>query len=151
VNLDSSRVDIAISEGTNLIGAGRVNGQIWHIRVSLGLFGQCYTATLRSGPRSKSQECMPVAAPPRIIALDPVPVLGVTTELPGYAGLVNPRAAKVVVSIDNGTNLTLQPVNVAGRAYIAFAVPPGCRPYLLALYDAAGHLLASTTRLPPAR
>jgi hypothetical protein len=153
VNLDTSRVDIAISEGANPIGAGRVNGQIWHIRVSLGLFGQCYTATLRGGPRDgrgESRECMPVTAPPRVIALDPVPVLGATTELPGYAGLVNPRAARAVVSINNGTSLTVRPVNVAGRAYLAFAVPPGCRPYRLSLYDAAGHLFATTTTLPPA-
>jgi len=36
----------------------------------------------------------------------------------------------------------------AGRAYIAFAVPPGCQADLLSLYDAAGHLFASTTALP---
>ena len=81
-------------------------------------------------------------------ALAPLPVPSAHTQLPGYAGLVNPRAAKVVVSVNNGTNLTIQPVSVAGRAYIAFVVPAGCRPYLLRLYDASGHLFASTTRLP---
>ena len=37
-----------------------------------------------------------------------------------------------------------------GRAYIAFVVPSGCRAYLLALYDSAGHIFASTTTLPRA-
>jgi hypothetical protein len=153
VNLDTSRVDIAISEDANPIGAGRINGQTWHIGTSLGLFGQCYTPTLRGGirggPPGKSQECVPVTAPPRVTALDPVPVLGATTALPGYAGLVNPRAAKVAVGINNGVTLMIRPTNVAGRAYIAFVVPKGCRPNLLTLFDAAGHMFASTTRLPP--
>jgi hypothetical protein len=71
--------------------------------------------------------------------------------LPGYAGLVTQRAAKVVVSVDNGTDLTITPVSVAGRAYLAFAVPPGCRPYLLTLFDAAGHPFATSTAMPPAK
>ena len=152
-NLDISRVDIAISKLTNPIGTGRVAGMTWHVSTSLGLFGQCYTVTLRDslrGGRGKSQECTPVAAPPRVIALAAMPFLGAAKELHGYAGLVNPRAAKVVVSINNGTSLTLQPVNVAGRAYLAFAVPPGCQADLLALYDSAGHMFASTTTLPRA-
>jgi len=152
-NTDKNRVDIASSRDAQPIGTGRVGGQTWRIQASLGLFGQCYTATLRDHPRGsrgKSQDCVPVAAPPRVIALDPVPVLGATTELPGYAGLVNPRAAKVVVSISNGTNLSIRPVRLTGRAYIAFAVPPRCRVYLIGLYDAAGHMFATAT-LPSAR
>jgi len=153
VNLDSSRGDVAASQAASPIGTGTINGQVWHIQVSLGLSGQCYTPTLRGGPRGgrgKSQECVPVAAPPRVIALNAVPILGATTELPGFAGLVNPRTAKVVVGVNNGTKLILRPVNVAGRAYIAFAVPPGCRPYLLSLFDSAGHRIAVATKLPPA-
>ena len=150
-NTDGSPADIAASRDAQPIGVGTVNGMTWHIRMALGLFGQCYTATLygpRGGRGQSPVQCVPVAAPPRVIALDPVTVVGATTDLSGYAGIVNPRAAKVVVSIDNGTNLTLQPVNVAGRAYISFAVPPGCQADLLSLYDAAGHLFASTTALP---
>jgi hypothetical protein len=152
-NLDKSRSDIAASHVAHPIGAGRVGGQIWHIRTSLGLFGQCYTATLRTpghGRGQSSAQCVPVAAPPRAVALDPLSIPGATTELPGYAGLVNPRAAKVVVSIDNGSNLTLRPVTVAGRAYIAFAIPPGCQVYLVGLYNAAGHLLATAAAPSPA-
>ncbi len=147
-NLDKSRSDIAASHVAHPIGAGRVSGQIWHIRTSLGLFGQCYSATLRTpghGRGQSSEQCVPVAAPPRTVALDLVSIPGATTVLPGYAGLVNPRAAKVVVSIDNGTSLRLHPVTVAGRAYIAFAIPPGCQVYQVGLYDAAGHLFATTT------
>ena len=58
------------------------------------------------------------------------------------------RCAKVVVSINGGSDLTLRPVRWTGRAYIAFVVPPHYRAYLVRLYDAAGHLIAATTALP---
>jgi hypothetical protein len=150
-NLDTSRVDIAISKLTNPIGTGRVAGLTWHVSTALGLFGQCYTATLRGGPgggRGQGSECVPIAAPPRTTALAFVPVPGAHTQLPGYAGLVNPRAAKVVVSISNGSDLTLRPVRWTGRAYIAFVVPPRYRAYLIRLYAPDGHMFASTTALP---
>ena len=152
INLDKSRADIAASQAATPIGAGTVTGQAWHVRVSLGLYGQCYTAALRRPGQGRGQgtRCVPVAAPPRVAALTFLPVPGALTQLPGYAGLVTPRAAKVVVSVDNGTSLTIRPVSVAGRAYIAFAVPAGCHPYLLSLYDAAGHRIATSTALPPA-
>jgi len=153
-NLDTSRVDIAISKLTNPIGAGTVAGLTWHVRTSLGLFGQCYTATLRGGPTGSrgqsAEQCVPVAAPPRVAALDPVSIPGARTQLTGYAGLVNPGTARVVVSFNNGANLTVRPVRWTGRAYIAFAVPPGCRVSELALYDAARHLFATTATLSQA-
>jgi hypothetical protein len=153
VNLDKSRADIAASQAATPIGAGTVTGQAWHIRVSLGLYGQCYTATLRTPGHGRGQGsvCVPVAAPPRIVSLTYLPVSSAQAQLPGYAGLVTPRAATVVVSINNGTSRTVRPVDVAGRAYLAFAVPAGCRPYLLSLYDAAGHRIATSTALPPAK
>jgi len=150
-NTDKNLVDIASSRAAQPIGTGTVAGMTWHIRTALGLFGQCYVATLRGGPgggQGQGSECVPIAAPPRTAALNLVPVPGAHRQLPGYAGLVNPRAAKVVVSINNGSDLTLRPVRWAGRAYIAFVVPPRCRAYLIRLYDAGGHMLASTTALP---
>jgi len=150
VNLDKSRTDIAASQSEVPIGAGTVAGQTWHIRVSLGLYGQCYTATLRHPGQGHGQgtTCVPVAAPPRMAALTFLPVPGGRTQLPGYAGLVAPRAAKVVVGVNDGSSFTIRPVNVAGRAYIAFAVPAGCRANRLSLYDAAGHRIAISDTLP---
>ena len=153
-NTNNDRFDIASSRAARPIGTGTVDGQVWHIRASLGLFGQCYTATLHGGPgggRGQGSECVPIAAPPRTTALAFVPVPGAHTQLPGYAGLVNPRAVKVVVSINNGSDLTLRPVRWTGPAYIAFVVPPGCRALQVKLFDAAGHMFASTTSVPPAR
>ena len=150
VNLDKSQADIAASQAGAPIGAGVVTGQIWHIQVSLGLYGQCYTATLRTPGHGRGQGsvCVPVDTPPRATALNFVPVSGARAQLPGYAGLVTPRASTVAVDVNNGTSLTVRPVDVAGRAYIAFAVPAGCQPYRLTLYDAAGHRIAASTALP---
>jgi hypothetical protein len=144
VNLDTSRVDIAISQGANPIGTGAVDGQIWHISVSLGLYGQCYHAALRTPGhgRGQSTECVPVAAPPRTAALAVVPVTSAQTQLSGYAGLVSPRTVYAYASISDGTTHRVVPVRVAGRAYIAIVAPAGCRLTSLSLFDASGHLFA---------
>jgi hypothetical protein len=156
VNLDKSRADIASSQPSMLIGTGTVAGMTWHIRTGLGLFGQCYAAELwgfRHGRygRGRSSECVPVAAPPRTIALSWVSVPGATANLTGYAGLVNPRTRSVLVSISGGTTLTVRPVNVAGRAYVAFVVPPGCQVIRLSLTQVGGAVYATTSALPPAK
>jgi hypothetical protein len=145
VNLDTSRVDIAISQGANPIGTGTVDGQIWHISTSLGLDGQCYHAAMRAPGhgRGQSTECVPVAAPPRTAALSVVPVTSAQTQLSGYAGLVNPRTAYVYASISDGTTHRVVPVRVAGRAYSAIVAPPGCQLTWLSLFDASGHLFAN--------
>ena len=156
VNLDKSRADIASSRASILIGTGTVAGMTWHVRTGLGLFGQCYAAELwgfRHGRygRGRSSECVPVAAPPRTIALSWVSVPGATANLTGYAGLVNPRTRSVRVTISDGTTLTVRPVSVAGRAYVAFVVPPGCQVIRLSLTQAGGAVYATTSALPPAK
>ena len=155
-NLDKSWTDIAASQAASRIGHGTVAGQIWHIRTALGLYGQCYTGALR-GPaahssygRGQSSECVAVAAPPHAVALSPVAVSGATATFAGYAGLVNPRTARVVVSFSGAPNVTVRPVSIAGRAYVAFVVPPGCDVVLLRLYDATGHIFFATANVPAA-
>src|SRR4029077_14991530 len=104
-NLDKSRADIAASQAGHPIGTGAVSGQIWHIWTSLGLYGQCYHAAMRTPGhgRGQSTECVPVAAPPRTAELTVVPVTSAQTQLPGYAGLVSPRTAYAYASISDGT------------------------------------------------
>lgn len=145
MNLDNSKADIAASQAGSPIGTGTVNGQIWHLWASLGLYGQCYTATGRvpGHGRGQGSECVPVTMPPRTAALTAVPVSAAETKLPGYAGLVNPRTAYVYASINNGTTLRVVPARVAGRAYIAIVAPAGCQLTWLSLFDASGHLLAN--------
>jgi hypothetical protein len=143
-NLDKSRAHIAASRAQHPIGTGTVTGQIWHIRTSLGLFGQCYTATLRTPGHGRGQgtECVPVAAPPRTFAVTEVPVPGARAALPGYAALVNPRTAYVLASINNGSTVRVAAVHLAGRAYVAVAAPVGCALSWLKLVDSAGHVFA---------
>jgi hypothetical protein len=148
VNLDKSRADIAASQAGQPIGTGAVSGQIWHIWASLGLYGQCYTAAGRilGHGRGQGSECVPVTTPPRTAALTVVPVSSARAQLPGYAGLVNPRTAYAYASISNGTTHRVVPVRVAGRAYIALLAPPGCQLTRLSLFDASGHLFANVGR-----
>ena len=153
---DAAPADIAASRADIPIGTGTVAGMTWHIKTGLGVFGQCYTAQLRGirhgrYGRGQSSECVPVAAPPRTIALSWVSVPGTTTNLTGYAGLVNPRTRSVLVSISDGTTRTVRPVSVTGRAYVAFVVPPGCKVIRLRLTQAGGAVYAATSALPAAR
>lgn len=150
VDWDMSYADLAATKAATTIGAGTIAGQPWRIRAALGPYGQCYTATLRGhGGHGHSHECVPVAAPPRTIALSWVPVPGATMELTGYAGLVSPRAREFAVTFGNGTTDIVHPVNVAGRAYIAFVVPPGSQVIEASLQFASQ--TTTITALPPAR
>ena len=144
MNLDNSRADIADSQAGSPIGTGTVNGQIWHLWSSLGLYGQCYTAAGRvpGHGRGQGSVCAPVTTPPRTASLTAVPVATAQAQLPGYAGLVSPRTAYAYASIDNGTTHKVVPVRVAGRAYIAIVAPAGCQLISLSLFDAGGHLFA---------
>jgi hypothetical protein len=144
-NLDKSRSDIAASQAGHPIGTGTVSGQIWHIWASLGLYGQCYHAAMRTPGHGRGQltECVPVAAPPRTAELTVVPVSSAQTQLPGYAGLVSPRTAYAYASLSDGTTHRVVPVRVAGRAYIAIVGPAGCQLTSLSLFDASGHLFAN--------
>jgi len=150
-NTDKNRVDIASSRDAQPIGAGTVKDATWRIMTALGLHGQCYTAAARArSTTGRAQECMPIAGPPSTLSLDWVPFPYGIGGLTGYAGLVNPRTAKVVVDLSTGTIPPAKPVIVAGRAYVAFAIPPGCQVRQLKLFDSAGHVFASTTKVPPA-
>jgi hypothetical protein len=146
VDWDMSWADLPAAKAATTIGAGTIAGQSWRIKTALGLHGQCYTGTLRDdGGYGHSRVCMPVAAPPAATALDLVPVPGRSTELVGYAGLVNPRTAELTVSLSDAPALTVKPVNVAGRVYVAFVVPPGCQVTRLSLAGPGGHVFATVT------
>ncbi len=144
-NLDKTQAHIAASQVEHPIGTGTTGSQTWHIRASLGLYGQCYTATLRAPGhgRGQSSECVPVAAPPRTATLTVVPLAGAQTGLPGYAGPVNPRTAYVIASVNDGSTRRVVPARVGGRAYIALVVPPGCQVTSLRLFDSSGHVFAN--------
>jgi hypothetical protein len=145
MNLDNSTAHIAASQAGSPIGTGTVNGRIWHMWASLGLYGQCYTAAgrLPGHGRAQGSECVPVTAPPRTAVLTTVPVSTAQILLPGYAALVNPRTAYAYASIDNGTMQRVVPIRVAGRAYIAVVAPLGCQLTSLSLFDASGHMFAN--------
>jgi hypothetical protein len=150
VDWDMSWADLSASKAATRIGTGTVAGQSWHITTALGLFGQCYTGTLQGdGGHGRSHECMPVAAPPATITLNLVPVPGRSSEFVGYAGVVNPRTKELVVSFTDAPDLTVTPVNVAGRVYVAFVVPPGCQVTRLRLAGPDGHVFATVTAPPP--
>ena len=144
-NLDKSPRNIAASQANHLIGTGKIDGKTWQIRTGLGLFGQCYAATLRSGGHSR--QCVPVAGPPRTIAVDFVPIPYGRSQLAGYAGLVSPRTVSVVAEFNGGLSPhTYKPVDVAGRKYVAIVAPPDNVLDRVSLLDSAGHNFASAVR-----
>jgi hypothetical protein len=147
-NFDGSRTDLGAGT-SGVIGQGTTNGAPWTIKERLGLGGQCYTVVARAINFSgQIYQCLPIAVPPSVAGLGPVPFPDGIGGLSGYAGLVSPRTAKVIVTLSAAPALIVKPVNVAGRVYAAFAVPPGCQVTRMRLFDSAGHLFASTTTVP---
>jgi hypothetical protein len=67
-------------------------------------------------------------------------------SLPGE--LVSRTVAKVEVALSDGTIPPARPVRIAGRTYVAFAIPSGCQVRQLKLFDSAGHVFAITTSVP---
>jgi hypothetical protein len=140
-NLDKSPGNIAASQANRPIGTGKADGRTWHINTGLGLFGQCYAATLRGGGHSR--QCAPVAAPPRTIAVTYVPIPYARSHLAGYAGPVSPRTASIVAEFSSGLPRTYRPVDVAGRKYVAIVAPPDNVLDRVSLFDSAGHEFGS--------
>jgi hypothetical protein len=151
-NLDKSKSDLAASRQATRLGTGAIyGGMTWQISSSLGLYGQCYTATLHGGGRERGNvKCVPVTMPPRAMDLTYVPVPGPNNvPLTGYAGLVSPRTTRVAVTLSDGRKLAVTPVKTTGRPYIAFAVPPDYWVTRLSLAGSAGRVFASIARMPP--
>jgi hypothetical protein len=67
-----------------------------------------------------------------------------------YAGLVNARAATAVATLSDGTSQRIRPVPIAGRRYLALALPAGATLTRVTLRDASGHAFATVTAIPPA-
>jgi hypothetical protein len=54
-------------------------------------------------------------------------VLTAQPRVVAYAGLVNARTATAVATLSEGTSQRIRPVTIAGRRYLALAVPAGPR------------------------
>lgn len=150
-NLDTSPGDTATSLHPATIGSGAAGNASWKIKVSLGLYGECYTGTTTSsfGPGA-AQMCQPVEAPPPDgMSLAPVPFPADTTaQLSGWAGPVSPRTARALVRLSDGTTKILTPVAVRGRKYLALTVTGQVRLARITLLDATGHVFATSSPVP---
>jgi len=132
------------------IGSGRLSSGSWHISVLLGAGGECYTAAAFDGRvATRAIECVPIEPPPATASLQRVR-LAPGTGLTGYAGLVSPRAAYLVASLSGGGTTRVRPAQIAGRGYVALAVPAGRALARLALYDRSGHPFATINPAPAA-
>ena len=135
---------------TGTAGSGRLGTARWGVTVTLGPAGECFAgASFGGGPYTSSSACVPIGLPPATAALHPV-VLTAQPRVVAYAGLVNARTATVVATLSDGTSRRIRPVTIAGRRYLALAVPAGATLTRVTLRDAAGHAFATVTVIPPA-
>jgi hypothetical protein len=130
-------------------GSGRLGAARWRVTVTLGPAGECFTgAAFGGGPYSSSSACVPLGLPPATAALHPV-VLTAQPRVVAYAGLVSTRTATAVATLSDGTSERIRPAIIAGRRYLALAVPAGSTLTRVTLRDASGHAFASVTAIPP--
>ena len=135
---------------TGTAGSGRLGTARWGVTVTLGPAGECFAgASFGGGPYTSSSDCVPIGLPPATAALHPV-VLTAQPRVVAYAGLVNARTATAVATLSDGTSQRIRPVTIAGRRYLALAVPAGATLTRVTLRDASGHVFATVTAIPPA-
>ncbi|HEY6278880.1 MAG TPA: hypothetical protein VIX86_21415 [Streptosporangiaceae bacterium] len=163
-------VDLNRPVAWGIAGQGRASGVAWQISVELGAgTGNCGTREVhgtngavsgqadcwggecyRSGVAVLSG-CLPITAPPATASLLTVPVVVVTkphsrqpvvSPLMALAGQVNPRAGYLIARLSDGSSQRIVPVTIAGRRYIALAVPLALSVKSLSLYTAAGNRFA---------
>jgi hypothetical protein len=75
-------------------------------------------------------------------------VLTAQPHIVAYAGLVNTRTVTAVATLSDGTSRRIRPVSVAGRRYLALAVPAGVTLTRVTLRDGSGRALATVTAIP---
>jgi hypothetical protein len=139
----------AVAAGT--AGSGRLGTARWQVTVTLGPAGECFAGASFGGgrPYTSSSACVPLGLPPATAALHPV-VLTAQPRVVAYAGLVNARTVTALATLSGGTSLRIRPVIVAGRSYLALAVPAGGTLTRVTLRDGSGHAFATVTAIPPA-
>jgi hypothetical protein len=131
-------------------GSGRLGPARWRVTVTLGPAGECFTgASFGDGPYTSSSACVPLGLPPATAALHPV-VLSARPRVVAYTGLVTARTATAVATLSDGTSQRIRLVIVAGRRYLALAVPAGVTLTRVTLRDGSGHAFATVTAIPPA-
>ena len=100
-----------VAAGT--VAAGQLGGTRWRISVQLGAAGDCFAgATFGGQVATQATACVPIAVPPRTVALQRF-VIQQRTGLTGYAGLASPRTGYLIVSLSGGGSLRVRPA--AGR------------------------------------
>lgn len=149
---DGSWVNVqgqAASAAAGAIGSGRIGSTPWHMDVTLGADGECFTAYEgRPGAVGSASICAPVSAPPRGAALTSVPFARSGGTLVWFMGTVRARTAYLRARLSNGQVTRLVPAVVGGREYVAVGVREGVRMTRLTLYGAHGQVLADLTSLP---
>jgi hypothetical protein len=135
---------------TGIAGSGQLGTARWRVTVTLGPAGECFAgASFGAGSYASSSACVPLGLPPATAALHAV-ALTAQPRVIAYAGLVNARAATAVATLSDGTSQRIRPVPIAGRRYLALALPAGATLTRVTLRDASGHAFATVTAIPPA-
>lgn len=138
-----------IPGASGIVGAGRIRGVAWQLRVTLGPDGECFDVEIPPGSRSASI-CGTIAEPPRVATLMPVPYgYGPRRMLIWYPGVVNPRTSYAIARLCGGATRRLVPVIIGGRTYLALGTDRRATLVKLTLYDSHGRALGSASAVTP--
>jgi hypothetical protein len=107
------------------VGWGTINGKRWRISLDTSLpaaAGQCLDVIQTNG-----QNAGPDCVPPTDLSQDPSPVifsgLEINDAVSYQYGVVQPNVDHVVIALSDDASLTLRPYRLAGKRWVAFAVP----------------------------
>jgi hypothetical protein len=133
---------------SGVVASGQQDGTRWRISVQLGTAGDCFLgATFDGQVATQATDCMPISVPHAGAVTVQRFVIqqhsaSKSAGLTGYAGLASPRTAYLMARLSDGRSLRVQPDQVAGRKYLALALPAGLTVTRVIAYDPAGQPIA---------
>lgn len=130
---------------TARIASGVTDGKTWSITGYAGPWGLCFSVIDLA---ANTTDCMPSSPsgrqPIRLMMTD----LGTASQPGDFIGRVAPDVASMRLSLAGGRTETVPAVTLAGRKYVGLAYPASAGITGWAVYDAAGHALASGSGAP---
>lgn len=120
---------------TRVIGSGRIAGLIWSVTVHQGPWGRCLLSAL-SAVDSRSY-CLPGASPMGTA------LAGASGSVDLVYGTVPADAARIVVTLSDGTSARVRAVRAGNQKYFAFTHGTNVRAVRWATYSRSGHVIAT--------
>ena len=129
------------------VGSGVVSGIPWHATAHIGPWGYCYTLPGGTGYCSDATTSPEIVPPGHAISYLGCGPLGSNSPNAPEAGLAAAALdiRRVVLRFSDGSTASFPAIEVSGGRLFGFAIPAHLTVVRATAYDAAGHMVGSTS------